>query len=120
MVYSLRPTSLFRSASDLWSASAYARSEPTTATCFLSPRCDIMSFAGRMVMADISAGTRMVVIQNALVRTRSRYSRRMMVKTLCMLHRHARAVALGVFTDHVDEDLFERGLDQLELRDLRA
>src|SRR5512140_2834028 len=92
-------------------ACAKSASAARMAMCFASPFWFIISRVGSTITPHISAGTSTVVIQKALVRTRSRYSRLMMTQTLCI------AIILA---DHVDEDLLERWLDQLELRDARA
>src|SRR5215470_6366933 len=66
------------------------------------------SLAGNTVTASMNSGRIRVLIRNDLVRTRSRYSRRMISQTLRIACPH-----------HVDEDLLQRGLHQFELADAR-
>src|SRR5262249_43589064 len=66
-----------------------------TRSCLALPAV-IMSLAGRMVRPAINAGIRKVKIRKALVRTRSRYSRRAIRKTLRIALPH-----------DFDEDLFQ-------------
>src|SRR5215469_2214968 len=77
--------------------------EVTTRSCLALPAV-IISLAGRMVNPAINAGMRNVKIRKALVRTRSRYSRRAIRKTLRIVLPH-----------DFDEDLFQRRFDQFKL-----
>src|SRR5579871_5568360 len=76
----------------------------TTAMCFVPAVFIIASLLGRKIMPNMNSGSRMVLMRNDLVRTRSRYSRRRISPILRI-----------VITHHVDKDLFQRWLDQLEL-----
>src|SRR2546423_2982386 len=76
--------------------------EVITRSCLALPAV-IMSLAGNIVNAAIRAGIRKVKIRNAFVRTRSRYSRRAIRKTLRI-----------VLSYHLDENLFQRRLHDLE------
>src|SRR5687767_12921399 len=67
--------------------------------------------AGRYIMAPISTGIRMVEMMKDLVRTCSRYSRRITSQTLRMGHRR-----LGGFHG-LDEDLLQGGLEHLKAAD---
>src|SRR5690242_10948732 len=66
----------------------------------------IIILAGNVTNVAMSAGIRKVKIRNALVRTRSRYSRRAIRKTLRIVLPHG-----------FDEDLFQRWLYQVKFVD---
>src|SRR5215472_15857415 len=74
--------------------------------CLGPPRTRVASKAGPAVMANIRAGMKMVIIKNARERTRSRYSRFVIKKMLCIVLPH-----------RINEDFFERRFHQLELAD---
>jgi hypothetical protein len=63
------------------------------------------SIAGIRMVEAMNTGISRVMMMNALLRMRSRYSRRMISQVLCIL------------AHHVDEDFFERRLDQFKAAD---
>src|SRR5947209_987575 len=75
----------------------------TTTMCFTFVDFLVASHVGRMVKHAISAGIRTVEMTNALVRTRSRYSRRATSQVLRIS-----------FAYRINEDLFQGWFHQLE------
>src|SRR3954469_18668597 len=72
--------------------------------CCISPDFFEAIMLGSTVNPNINAGSRIVMTMNDFLRTVSRYSRRANRKMLCIGLPHS-----------VDEDIFERWLDQLKL-----
>src|SRR5258706_1044270 len=97
----------------LWTDCASGAFAFTTTRWRLPPLFFIASNEGNTPKPNIMAGMSKVKIMKALVRTRSRYSRRAIKKTFFRL---SLCIALP---HHFDEDLFQGRLHQLELVDPR-